>query len=80
MNNTGMIRRIDELGRIVIPIEIRNRFDIKEKDPMEIYVDDGSIVIKKYETKCYFCENSEDLIEFRDKLICNKCIKDINKL
>ena len=71
MNNTGMIRRIDELGRIVIPIEIRNRFDIKEKDPMEIYVDDGSIVIKKYEPNCLFCGETENIIEFLNQLLKN---------
>ena len=79
MNNTGMIRRIDELGRIVIPIEIRNRFDIKEKDPMEIYVDDGSIVIKKYEPNCLFCGETENVIKFHNKLIFKKCINQLLK-
>ena len=55
MKNTGIIRRADELGRIVIPMEIRNRFNIKEKDPMEIYVDSNSIILKKYEPNCLFC-------------------------
>lgn len=80
MNNTGIIRRIDELGRIVIPIEIRNNFDIKEKDPIEIYVDNDSIVLKKYEPSCFFCGESENIIEFKNKIICKKCIKAINYL
>lgn len=80
MNNTGIIRRVDELGRIVIPMEIRNRFNIKEKYPMEIYVDSDSIILKKYEPNCIFCGSSEDLIEFKDKVICNKCIKLIHKI
>lgn len=74
MKNTGIIRRADELGRIVIPMEIRNRFNIKEKDPMEIYVDSDSVIFKKYEPNCLFCGSTEDLIEFKDKLICNNCI------
>ena len=49
MKSTGIVRRVDELGRVVIPIELRNKFDIKEKDPIEIYVDGSSIVLKKYE-------------------------------
>lgn len=80
MNNTGMIRRVDELGRLVIPIEIRNRFDIKEKDPMEIYVDEDSIIIKKYETNCLFCGETENLIEFHKKLVCKKCINQLLKI
>ena len=51
MKATGIIRRVDELGRVVIPIEIRNQFNIVEKDPIEIYVDDSSIILKKYEPK-----------------------------
>lgn len=80
MNNTGMIRRVDELGRLVIPIEIRNRFDIKEKDPMEIYVDEDSIIIKKYEPNCLFCGETENLIEFHKKLVCKNCINQLLKI
>lgn len=79
MKNTGMIRKVDELGRIVIPIEIRNRFNIKEKDPLEIHVNNGSIILKKYEPNCIICGNSKNLVEFREKLICNECINLINK-
>lgn len=73
MKATGIIRRVDELGRVVIPIEIRNKFDIVEKDPLEIYVDGSSIVLKKYEPNCIFCGSTEDLIEYKDKLVCKKC-------
>ena len=71
---------MDELGRVVIPIEIRNQFHIEEKDPIEIYVDGSSIVLKKYEKSCLFCGNTKNLINFNDKLICNKCISKINTL
>ena len=73
MKTTGVIRRIDELGRVVIPIEIRTQFGISEKDSMEIYVDGSSIILKKYEPNCIFCGNSRKLIEFEGKPICKKC-------
>ena len=80
MKSTGIIRKMDELGRVVIPIEIRNQFNIAEKDPVEIYVDGSSIVIKKYEPNCIFCGNTESLINYNDKLICEECSKKISKL
>ena len=80
MKSTGIIRKVDELGRVVIPIEIRNQFNIAEKDPIEIYVDGSSIVLKKYEPNCIFCGNTENLISYNDKLICEDCSKNISKL
>lgn len=78
--NTGIIRKVDELGRIVIPIEIRNGFDIAERDPLEIFVDNNSIILKKYEISCVFCNKKENLIKYKDKYICKKCISNIDKL
>lgn len=80
MKATGIIRRVDELGRVVIPIEIRNKFNIAEKDPLEIYVNESSIILKKYEPNCIFCGSTENLVEYKDKLVCNKCSKQINVL
>ena len=80
MKSTGIIRKVDELGRVVIPIEIRNQFNIAEKDPIEIYVDGSSIVLKKYEPNCIFCGSTENLINYNDKLICEDCSKKISKL
>lgn len=77
MKSTGIIRKVDELGRIVIPIEIRNKFDISEKDPIEIYVDGSSIILKKYEPNCVFCGNTKNLVAYKDKLICSKCAQQI---
>ena len=77
MKSTGMIRRVDELGRVVIPKEIRNKLDIQEKDPIEIYVDGDCIILKKFESNCVFCGNTKDLIEYKEKLICKKCINDL---
>ena len=80
MKSTGIVRRVDELGRVVIPIEIRNQFNIIEKDPIEIYVEGGTIVLKKFEPNCIFCGNTKNLVAFNDKLICEECAKKIGKL
>ena len=80
MKSTGIIRRVDELGRVVIPIEIRNQFNIVEKDPIEIYVNGSSIILKKFEPNCIFCNSTEDLLSYNDKLICSKCAKKIGTL
>ena len=80
MKSTGIIRKVDELGRIVIPIELRTQLNISEKNPIEIYVDGDSIILKKYEKSCFFCENSKNLTEYKGKLICNKCIQHIKEL
>ncbi len=80
MKSTGIIRKIDELGRVVIPIELRNKFNLSEKDPIEIYVDGTSIILKKYESNCVFCGKSEELREYKDKPICMNCLKKLSTL
>lgn len=80
MKSTGIVRKLDELGRVVIPKEIRNKLDIEEKDPIEIYLDGTSIVLKKFETGCIFCNNPKELISYKDKLICKKCLSKISDL
>ena len=80
MKATGIIRKVDELGRVVIPIELRTQFNIAEKDPIEIFVDGDSIVLKKYEKSCLFCGGSKNLKEYKGKLICNKCLGQIKNL
>ena len=80
MKSTGIIRRVDELGRVVIPIEIRNQFNIVEKDPIEIYVDGSTIILKKFEPNCTFCGNTQDLLSYNNKLICKKCANKISTL
>ena len=78
MKATGLVRKVDELGRVVIPIELRNKFDIKVKDPIEIFVDSNTIVLKKYEPNCVFCGNTKELVSYNDKLVCEKCIEKLN--
>lgn len=80
MKATGIIRKVDELGRIVVPIELRKKLNINIKDEVEIYVERSSIVIKKYDPSCVFCGKTSDLEEFEDKLICKKCLEKIKKL
>jgi len=79
MKSTGIVRKIDELGRIVLPIELRRVLDIAEKDPMEIFVTDESIVLKKYHPSCVFCTTSSDLIQYRGKLVCPTCLVELQK-
>ena len=74
MKATGIVRKVDELGRIVIPIELRNKLDIAIKDPIEIFVEGSSIILKKYEPNCIFCGNSKELSSYKDKLVCSKCL------
>ena len=80
MKSTGIVRRVDELGRVVIPIELRNKFGIAEKDPIEIYVDGSSIILKKYEPNCVFCGSSKKFVDFIGKLIWCKCAKQISDM
>ena len=79
MKATGIVRKVDELGRVVIPIELRNKFDIKIKDPIEIFVESNSIVLRKYEPNCIFCGSTKDLVEHNGKLVCKKCIEKLDK-
>lgn len=78
--STGIMRRVDELGRVVLPMELRNKFGITEKDPMEIFVESDMIILKKFENSCTFCDSTTKLVEFNDKLICEKCLKQIKSL
>ena len=80
IKSTGIVRRMDELGRVVIPMELRNKFKIVEKDPIEIFVDGSSIVLKKYEPNCIFCGNTKNLYEYNDKRVCGKCAEKIGGL
>lgn len=77
MKNTGIVRKVDELGRIVLPIELRRTLDIDVKDSLEIYVEDSAIVLKKYQPTCIFCGESKDVTTFKDKSICEKCLKEL---
>ena len=77
MKSTGVVRRVDELGRIVIPIELRRTLDIAEKDALEIYVDGEQIILKKYEPACIFCRDARDVINNKGKNICKNCLEEM---
>ena len=75
MRFTGISRPIDELGRIVIPKEIRNALDMRPKDEIEIYIEDGNMIMKKAKPFCAFCGKNEDLLAFSGKYICAECME-----
>ena len=79
MKSTGIVRRIDELGRFVLPIEIRENLDIGPKDPLEIYGEGSRIILKKFQPCCIFCGEADNVILYRDKLVCAQCRKDLSE-
>ena len=79
MKSTGIVRKVDELGRIVLPIELRRTLDIAEKDALEIYVEGSSIVLKKYRPSCIFCDSSKDGTTLKDTNLCHKCLKQLER-
>ena len=80
MKSTGIVRKVDELGRIVLPIELRRTMDIAEKDAIEIYVDGPSIILRMYEPTCIFCGDAKNITNYRGKNICPSCLKELKKL
>ncbi|MBR2879191.1 MAG: AbrB/MazE/SpoVT family DNA-binding domain-containing protein [Oscillospiraceae bacterium] len=79
MKSTGIIRKLDELGRIVLPIEIRRTFALGEKDAVEIFVEGDSIILKKYQPNCIICGGDKGLIEYKGKLVCKSCTNSLSK-
>ena len=77
LKSTGIVRKVDELGRIVLPIELRRTLDINEKDPLEIFVEESTIVLKKYEPACIFCNDVKDVVIYKGRNICTNCIKEL---
>lgn len=80
MKSTGMIRKVDELGRVVIPIELRRNLDIHVKDALEIFVQNEQIVLQKYSSSCVFCGSNEGISTYKGKLVCVDCMHEISKL
>lgn len=79
LKSTGIVRKVDELGRVVIPIELRRTLGISEKDSLEIFVDGEQIVLKKYEPSCIFTGNADDLVYYKGKMISKDVIRDLQK-
>ncbi len=77
MKTTGIVRQMDSLGRIVLPIELRRTLDIAQKDSLEIFVEGDQIILKKYEPTCVFCGNSRDVVSCKGKNVCPDCLKEL---
>ena len=80
VKSTGIVRKVDELGRIVIPIELRRNLGIDEKDSLEIYVENDHILLKKYSPACIFCSNASEITTFNGRNICKDCLNEIKNL
>ena len=79
MKATGIVRKVDELGRIVLPIELRRTLDIAERDPLEIYVDGSSIILNKYQPACIFCDSGRSVSLFKGKSVCARCLRQLRE-
>lgn len=79
MKATGIVRRLDELGRITVPIELRRTLDIAERDALEIYVEDEKIILKKYEPVCVFCGEARNIINYMGKNVCKNCLEEMRR-
>ena len=80
MKSTGIVRKVDELGRIILPIELRRTLDIAERDELEIYLDDDKVVLKKYEPSCIFCGSSCGLVSYHGRNVCMECIENMSNI
>lgn len=79
MKSTGIVRKVDELGRVVIPIELRRTLGINEKDGLEIFVENDRVILRKYEPACVFCGGADNVTHFRGKNICEECLKSMSE-
>ena len=77
MKSLGIVRKVDELGRIVLPIETRKRLGLEPKDPVEIFVEKDRVILKKYEPSCIFCGDSNNIVIYKEKRICKNCLSDL---
>ncbi len=77
MKSTGIVRKVDELGRIVLPIELRRTLDIAERDALEIFVSEDTIMLKKYQPTCVFCDSAKNIITYKGKNVCTSCISSL---
>ncbi len=73
MTSTGIVRRIDSVGRFVLPIELRRTLQIEDSDSLEIFVEDNAIILKKYQPACIFCGNARDVSPYKGKNVCVDC-------
>ncbi len=79
MNSTGVVRRIDSVGRFVLPIELRRTLQLEDSDSLEIFVEDNEIILKKYQPACIFCGNARDVEQYKGKNVCAECRENLAK-
>ena len=79
MKSTGVVRKMDDLGRIVIPIELRRTLDIGLRDSLEIFVEKDKIVLRKFHPACIFCNDARNVKLFKGKMVCEKCLSEMGK-
>lgn len=78
MKATGIVRKVDELGRIVVPIELRRSLGIGDRDAVEMFMEENSIIIRKHQPACVFCGSTDETVEFKQKIVCKECIDSMN--
>ena len=80
VKTTGIVRQVDGLGRVVLPIELRRSLDIQERDEVEIFLEGDRVILKKHETACVFCGGSRGISEYKGKIVCRECVKNLCNL
>lgn len=80
MKSIGIVRRLDDLGRIVLPMELRRKLNLQQGDALEIYTDKDKIILRKYHPGCIFCDEIEGVIKFNGQYICPDCLNKISNL
>lgn len=74
MKSTGIVRKVDELGRIVVPIELRRSLGIGDRDAVEMFMENNSIIIRKHQPSCVFCGSIDDIVNYKEKFVCKPCV------
>ena len=80
VKSTGILRSVDELGRIVLPKSMRQNLEISERDQLEIYTEGDRIILRKYQPSCVFCETSENIVFFNGKRVCSACLEELKRM
>lgn len=80
VKSTGIVRKVDELGRVVIPIELRRNLGIDDRDGLEIFVEEDQIILKRYSPSCIFCSNAGNIVKFNEKNVCTSCLEKLKAL
>lgn len=79
MTSTGIVRRIDSVGRFVLPIELRRTLEIADNDSLEVFIEDNTIILKKYQPACIFCGNARNVENYKGKNICKACLEELKE-